>query len=325
MLENFVDRSPVDLSIIILTYNHKDYIRHCIDSVLMQRFDFKTEVIIGDDCSTDGTVEILKEYKEKYPFLQLVLREENIGGTRNAYELSCMMQGRYYAYLEGDDYWCDENKLQLQYDHLLSHPELVGCYHDCNIVDATEKPVGKPLYWVSRKKRFSFEDFDGIRLPGHSSTWMRKNLYRFSDVDLSSVYKFNRHIGDRTVILVFLANGDFERIDKTMSCYRLVRGNSSRSLTAAVYSGTNAFSTEYELVCSYEKYCSVVLKREKSMEKRKNKIICDVFCYLLRSRNRDALVMLKKYISLSRNKVISIISIPKNIILKFICKVFYVQ
>ena len=110
-----MENENISLTIGMLTYNQVKYVRKALDGILMQKVSFSYEVIIGDDHSTDGTQDILKEYARKYPdIFRLVLREKNIGITQNNYDLKYRAKGKYYACLEGDDYWINENKLQIR-------------------------------------------------------------------------------------------------------------------------------------------------------------------------------------------------------------------
>lgn len=127
--------SGVKLSICVVTYNHKDYIAQALDSFLMQKTNFKFQVIVGDDCSTDGTTEILKEYAKKYPdIIKPIFREKNIGATKNSLEVYSNAKTPYVAICEGDDYWIDEYKLQKQVDFLETHPDYSICFHPVKVV-----------------------------------------------------------------------------------------------------------------------------------------------------------------------------------------------
>ena len=120
------------LSVGILTYNHKKYVRQCLDSVLMQEMDSDYEIVVGDDCSTDGTQKILKEYASRYPDKFVVLlSEKNEGISMNYKKVLEACKGKYIALCEGDDYWTDTHKLQVQVDFLESHPDygFVGVYN----------------------------------------------------------------------------------------------------------------------------------------------------------------------------------------------------
>lgn len=118
------------VSVICPTYNHQDYIRQCLDGFVAQKTDFPFEALIGDDASTDGTTEIVREYQNKYPdIIKPVLRKENIGPAQNAHDLYSRVTAPYVALCEGDDYWTDPLKLQKQADFLDAHPDFSLCFH----------------------------------------------------------------------------------------------------------------------------------------------------------------------------------------------------
>jgi len=123
------------ISVLMVTYNHEKFIAQAIDSVLMQEVNFDYEIVIGEDCSTDKTREIVKEYKRKHPDkIRLLLREKNLGALMNFDNALQTCKGEYVALLEGDDYWICPNKLQKQVDFLDSHLECTMCFHDCIVV-----------------------------------------------------------------------------------------------------------------------------------------------------------------------------------------------
>ena len=122
------------VSICCITYNHAQFIRKCLDGFLMQKTDFPVEILIHDDCSTDGTTEIIREYEAKYPDLIFPLyEEENQYQKGKAAEIDFYnyrrARGKYIAYCEGDDYWTDPLKLQKQVDFMETNPEYSVCFH----------------------------------------------------------------------------------------------------------------------------------------------------------------------------------------------------
>lgn len=122
------------VSICCITYNHAQFIRKCLDGFLMQKTDFPIEILIHDDCSTDGTTEIIREYETKYPDLIFPLyEEENQYQQGKAAEIDFYnyrrARGKYIAYCEGDDYWTDPLKLQKQVDFMEANPEYSVCWH----------------------------------------------------------------------------------------------------------------------------------------------------------------------------------------------------
>ena len=118
------------LSVVLLTYNHAPYITDCIEGVLAQKVSFPIEVIIAEDCSTDGTRKICEEYARKYPnLIRLIEYGENVGAVANEQRALLAAKGKYIATCEGDDYWTDADKLQKQVDFLESNPDYSVCFH----------------------------------------------------------------------------------------------------------------------------------------------------------------------------------------------------
>lgn len=107
------------VSVCTITYNHELYISEAIDSFLMQETDFPFEIVIGEDCSTDSTRKIIEEYVEKFPnIVKLITSEKNVGMQENNERTTKACKGEYIALCEGDDYWTDKKKLQIQIDEM---------------------------------------------------------------------------------------------------------------------------------------------------------------------------------------------------------------
>src|SRR4051794_1682713 len=113
------------------TYNHAAFISEAIDGVLAQQTAFPVELIIGDDCSTDGTEAICRDYAARHPEkIRYIRREKNLGMMPNFIDLLQRADGDYIAICEGDDYWIDPLKLQKQADVLDRHPDAAICAHN---------------------------------------------------------------------------------------------------------------------------------------------------------------------------------------------------
>ncbi len=126
------------LTVICTTYNHKDYIKETLDGILMQKTAFKFKVIIHDDASTDGTSDVVRKYAEQYPdIIEAIIQPENLYQQNKSLfpYLSALVEGKYVALCEGDDYWIDENKLQKQIDYMEAHPDCTLCKHNSYLLD----------------------------------------------------------------------------------------------------------------------------------------------------------------------------------------------
>lgn len=122
------DPEPL-VSVHMITYNHRPYIERSINGVLEQKTDFPIELVIGEDCSTDGTREVVQQYAERHPdVIRTVMRDANVGVKANSRSVYAATRGKYIAYCEGDDYWHDPDKLQIQVDFLEANPDYVMVY-----------------------------------------------------------------------------------------------------------------------------------------------------------------------------------------------------
>jgi glycosyltransferase involved in cell wall biosynthesis len=124
-----------DVSVLMIAYNVEDYIGEALDSVLMQNVSFTYEIVVGEDCSTDRTREILLEYAREHPDrIRLILRDRNLGMNPNFAATYLECTGKYVALLDGDDYWTSPYKLQRQVDFMEAHPECTVCFHNALVV-----------------------------------------------------------------------------------------------------------------------------------------------------------------------------------------------
>lgn len=130
-----MESSEIKVSIQCLTYNHKDYIRDMFEGILKQKTNFKYNVFVYDDKSTDGTTEIVLEYAERYPgIIHALVPPYNTHSQGDQDEWMEQFKkkefiGKYGCWCEGDDYWTDPNKLQMQYDFMEAHPDVSLTVH----------------------------------------------------------------------------------------------------------------------------------------------------------------------------------------------------
>ncbi len=140
------DNSKPLVSIRCLVYNHEPYLRQCLDGFVMQKTDFAFEAIVHDDASTDNSAAIIREYAEKYPdIIKPIYETENQyskkdGSLRKIMNEAIHPDAKYVAFCEGDDYWTDPNKLQLQVEFMKRYSECTLTYHACkNILEEKDK------------------------------------------------------------------------------------------------------------------------------------------------------------------------------------------
>lgn len=257
--------SDIAVSICCLVYNHKDYIRQALDSFLMQKTNFKFELLINDDCSTDGTTEIIREYEAKYPHIIKPLYH-----TENQYSKSYRqgnlmsltfnfprVSGKYVAMCEGDDFWTDDTKLQKQYDALESHPECSFCAHTVRCTDEAGNPSEEtvPANGAVDMGIISSEDaVKGIcRLPymfQTSSYFFRAEYLKELLENLPEFFEYSSSV-DVLYMLFFASKGSFYRLPGEMSCYRI---NSTSSIMSDLTKATKDNRRNEKMIKHYTEH-----------------------------------------------------------------------
>ncbi|WP_229669452.1 glycosyltransferase [Yeosuana aromativorans] len=112
------------VSVFMLVYNQEQLIEQTIESILNQKTNFPFNLVIGEDCSIDRTKEILEKYKKKLSSqIKIITSSQNVGLINNFIRTVNQCDGKYIAICDGDDFWTDENKLQMQVDFLESNPD----------------------------------------------------------------------------------------------------------------------------------------------------------------------------------------------------------
>lgn len=223
--EELIMSKPM-VSISMLTYNHEKYIEQAINSVLMQKTNFDYQLIIGEDCSSDGTREIVIDYAKRYPKkIIAILHEENEGIKSNVLAVRQFLKGNYIAILEGDDYWIDCNKLQRQVDFLESHKDFLGVSHNhIDVKDNGEEITGlKGIELKSGYMRGNVYDLSEVGkcfLAGHTSTLMYRKFFCMLNKEQIENYDNCDVIGDKKLNLILAYLGGVYKLPQVMSAYR---------------------------------------------------------------------------------------------------------
>lgn len=210
------------VSISCITYNHGPYIRNTLESFLAQKTDFPYEILIHDDASTDDTREILKEYEARYPeLIRPIFQVENqyskgICNVSGAFNFP-RARGRFIAMCEGDDYWTDPEKLQLQADYMRQHPDCAMTFHAARIVTESRAFMKKTIRPYRKSRLVTPEEV--IDKPFNYPT--ASLMFR---TDLAKVLPGWYHdcpIGDVPIHIFMAAHGSVYYFDRYMSAYRL--------------------------------------------------------------------------------------------------------
>lgn len=210
------------VSINCITYNHEKYIADAIESFLNQKTNFDFEIIIGEDCSTDNTMKIVRKYEEKYSDkIVVITSEKNVGMMENEKRVIAASRGKYIAECEGDDYWIDPYKLQKQVDYMESHPECTLCFHNAEKVDVNKKY--KCLVLSDKISQFDYNAGEMISLVIPTAS----RLYRkFTMEDLPKWY-IKSIVGDFPSQIIITSYGYAHYIPQVMSAYRVGVKNSA--------------------------------------------------------------------------------------------------
>lgn len=212
------------LSVLICTYNHEKFIAQALDSVLRQDVDFDFEIVVGEDCSKDGTRDILGHYQQKYPDrIRVLLRERNLGMHGNFAETFRNCRGEYIALLDGDDYWTSADKLRKQVKFLDAHRDYVAYFHNVTLLYEDNADASHPMYRRKRKSTFTLDDVvSGSCGPATSSTVFRNNGYDgFPD------WFYGLYFTDLPLHILNAEHGDYYYDDAILANYRIHSGGVS--------------------------------------------------------------------------------------------------
>lgn len=222
----------VKLSIIVAVYNHERYIEQAIKSILQQKVNFEYEVIIGEDCSKDGSQKVLKQIEKDCPSnFKFIYREKNLGAEGNFQDLYARMRGEYFIVLEGDDYWLDPNKLQNQVDFLDRHKDYIACAHHVRVVDEYSKELDLK-YPECEKTEYSIFDYERLIFPGQTATVMSRNYITYNICD-TSILNIEYYAGDQRRYFMLAANGKIYCFPNCWSAYRY-NNKSGESFSATI-------------------------------------------------------------------------------------------
>ncbi|SEL73523.1 Glycosyl transferase family 2 [Butyrivibrio sp. ob235] len=222
------------VSVVVATYNQEKYIGHTLESIVSQKTDFSYEVLVGDDCSTDGTTKIVETYAEKYPGIVIpYIRKKNLGMYANLPELMTHAKGEYIALIEGDDYWIDEKKLQKQVDFLDANKDYIACFGQCIIVD--ENDVRHPEReeyspYIKEKREYTIKDFEKYVFPGQTATAMyRSSGYGMLQKKVIDAKIDPKMMVDVAQVLCMLSVGRMYNLGEDFAAYRYVLNENSGS------------------------------------------------------------------------------------------------
>lgn len=316
------NNGEVIVSVLVLTYNHIKFIKQALDSILCQKTNFNYEIVIGDDCSTDGSREVIKEYKRKYPDkIRAFFQKKNIGAVKNGYCVLKKARGKYLAQLETDDYWNDEYKLQKQVDWLEQHRDYIGCATWCDVVDENGNIIpekntrDEDTFWHYCGDVWTLKQCEEGKYPGHTSTLVYANIYKRPLYNYKEMVKWHDMIGDRSNVTFLAMNGNIYNIRESMSCYRLVesKGKNNYQSTART---TNRRYDEYHYINQVENFVKKNLLLGFSMKEFKKERLVYAAVVMINENSKENRRVVRKMICESDNAMTAFLLVCSAVIQK---------
>lgn len=262
IMQNWNGEIPL-VSVCCITYNHEPYIAQALDGFLMQKTSFAFEILVHDDASTDRTADIIREYEKKFPkIIKPIYQKENQYSKGNRAILASFVypraKGKYIALCEGDDYWIDENKLQMQVDFLEANPEYGMCYTSFNIYYQNEDKYEYDLF-SNKPDRF-------LKVYNSIEQWVLNKGYigPMTWVYLSELLDTYDSMNscDETFVMVahFMANTKLKQFDNVTSVYRVLEESAShsRNLDKVYARNANLKDIQLKLVHKYNLDSSLI-------------------------------------------------------------------
>ena len=219
----------IKVSVCVVTYNHEKFVPKMLDSLLMQETTFPYEIIVGDDCSKDNTVSILKDYQSRFPDkIRLLLQSKNLGlnGKYNALNTFAHAKGEYIAQFDGDDYLTSPHKLQKQVEMLDANPHYSASYHNAMAI-YDDKSAPSHLVNMLNKPEITVDDLIGedelCFIATSSLMFRRADFEKNPDPEWTNLSTS----GDIPRNIMLASRGPIGYIDEVMSVYRKNRGGAS--------------------------------------------------------------------------------------------------
>lgn len=226
------------VSVRLMAYNHAKYIRQAMESILAQQTDFNVEVVVGDDFSTDGTLDIVREYQSTEKIHIRILerkvgdaywtKRQKLGRLYNFVNILENCTGEYIALLDGDDFWTDTSKLQRQVDFLETHDDASFCHHAFHVLQEGGLQVKWNRNELNRKRPvLEFKDILEFPYPKLLTVMFRRTVLEAYDL---VYYLAENRVGDIPLWHLLLLQGKGYFLDADMGCYRSNPGGVTNAL-----------------------------------------------------------------------------------------------
>lgn len=222
-------KNEIQLSIALTTFNHEKFIAQALDSILSQKVNFTFEIVIGEDFSTDATLNIILDYQKNYPnIIRNLTRTKNLGYTVNFDDTLQQCHGKYIAVFDGDDIM-KPDKLQKQFDFLEENADFVMVGHLAEAFDSNSGKILRTITPPKKKRYYTIEDliYYGSFF-ANSSKMFRRSAYPKDGID-----KRIKYIADWAVTIDIVGEKKIGVIWETLSLYRIHPNSIMNSLKGA--------------------------------------------------------------------------------------------
>ena len=246
------DLDTPDVSVYMMTYFHENYVRQAIESVLAQKTTYKYELVISDDCSQDGTADILREYAERYPgIIRININESNLGIPTNIYKARTMCRGRYITNLSGDDYWIDESKIETETRFLDEHPEYsaVACRIELRMDGSDTAYDTVPSDTKLLNRPYTIIDYEKCIPLGTHGLFMR-NFFLTEEgrAYFAQAREISEFVDDAVDEVLLLRRGPIYVLDITSDAHRVVASDLEKKNYNSRYSRLEKFKHHIDLL-----------------------------------------------------------------------------
>lgn len=221
-MENKTDN--LMFSVAVITYNQEKYIEQTLDSIINQKHDYSYEIVVGDDCSSDGTREIVRQYAEKYPdIVKPVFNEKNLGIIKNYFNVISHCSGKYIMECAGDDFWLP-GKVELQIPFMEKNPDVGMCYGKVQSYKNGKKN--------SELKGIKIKTFEqllmGNVIPATTVCFKNKLIRKYIE-DIKPESK-NWLMEDYPLWLYMSKERKIKFLSQKLACYRVIENSASHNI-----------------------------------------------------------------------------------------------
>jgi Glycosyltransferases involved in cell wall biogenesis len=229
-VQEIVSEPPV-ISVLMLVYNHERFLAEALESIIFQQCSYSFEIVIGEDASSDRSLSILKEYRQKFPEkIRIVSGEKNIGAIGNFFRTLSFCRGKYLAFCEGDDYWKRTDKLQLQVNFLETHLDCSAAFTSAERYFQSSGKTESVISIDTTEGFWNFSDilFDYRGWPASCTLFCRRELMiRFQQEIPWSTW--NLALGDAAWRLALASYGRIACLPEVTGVYRTNAGSATKS------------------------------------------------------------------------------------------------